>query len=135
MRFTSPGAAGVRQQRLERFRHDRAAAKQLRAQFPAVEQVRFDLQFEAAAASSTPASQSHVLHPPARAFFEFRCPYADCDGQFNLAAVVETTLTSSAQRAVGVLVCSGLRARNHAPNQPCQLQLHYTVTANYHPDA
>jgi hypothetical protein len=136
MRFTSPGAAAGRQQRLERLRRDRAAAKPLRALFPAVEQVRIDLKFEGeSSASSAPASQSHVLHPPARAFFEFPCPYADCDGQFNLTSAVEATLTSSVRQVQGVLECAGLRARSHSPKHPCQLHLNYTVTANYEPDA
>lgn len=136
MRFTSVGAASGRQQRLERLRRDRAAAKPLRALFPAVEQVRIDLKFEGTPpASSAPASQSHVLHPPARAFFGFPCPYADCDGQFDLSTAVEATLTSSARQVQGALECCGLRARSQAPKHPCQLQLNYTVTANYERDA
>jgi hypothetical protein len=134
MKLSSPlSPSAVRQQRQDRLRRDRAAAQALRAAFPTVGQLRLDLRF-AGSAPTTPASQAHVLHPPARAFFEFPCPYADCDGQFNLTAVVRAALASTARHAEGALECSGLRAKDHTTKQPCKLQLNYTVTANYQRD-
>ncbi len=133
MRLSSFSPAAARQQRLDRLRRDRTAALALRTAFPEVEQLRLDLRFEGAA-RNTPASQSHVLHPPARAFFEFPCPYADCDGQFNLTAEVAAAVASPDHKFEGALECSGVRARDHATKQPCKLQLSYTITAAYQRD-
>jgi hypothetical protein len=128
MRLSSLSPAAARQLRLDRLRRDRTAAQALRTAFPAVEHLRLELSFDGAA-RGTPASQSHVLHPPARAFFEFPCPYADCDGQFNLTTQVAAAVADPSHQAEGSVECSGLRARDHATKQPCKLQLNYTITA------
>jgi hypothetical protein len=128
MKLALVSAAAARQERRERLRRDRAAALTLRAVFPAVAQLRLELVFESTA-SSTPARQSHVLHPPARAFFEFPCPYADCDGQFDLTGAVNAAMADPNLRAEGMLECVGRRARDLGSKQACQLRLIYTVTA------
>ena len=97
---------------MERLRRDRAAALPLRTAFPAVQQLRLELKFEGTTAN-IPAAQSHVLHPPARAFFGFPCPYADCDGQFDLTDAVSAVLANRATEAEGVLKCSGQRLDRH----------------------
>jgi hypothetical protein len=125
--------AAERQERRDRLRRDRAAASALRIAFPAIEQLRFEFTFQSAS-TSTPASQSHILHPAAAAFFEFACPYANCDGQFDLTGAVNTALTDTAHQAKGVLECHGVRARDGGSNQPCELRLVYSVTAIYQPD-
>lgn len=128
--LTSPAVA--RLDRRERWRHDRAAALALRDVFPAVQELRFELNFESST-TSTPTSQSHVLHPPARAFFEFRCPYSDCDGQFDLTRAVNAALADPVHQTEGILECCGARARDRGSKQ-CQLRLIYTVTAIYQRD-
>jgi hypothetical protein len=130
MRLASLSPAAARQLRQDRLRRDRAAAQAIRLAYPSIGRLRLDLRFEGTAAT-TPASQSHVMHPPARAFFEFPCPYADCDGQFDLTAAVKAALGSTAKETVGSLECSGLRARDHATKQPCKLHLHYVITPEY----
>lgn len=125
------GAAGARD-RSFLLRRDRAAAPVLRAMFPAIEQLRLEMRFEGSS-TSIPVSQTHVLHPPARAYFVFPCPYADCDGQFDLAAAVSASSEASSPRIEGVLVCGGMRVSNRASRRPCQLHLHYVVTATYTP--
>lgn len=127
----APGT-GARQERADRLRRDRMAALTLRATFPAVQQIRLELRFEGTA--NTPASQAHVLHPPARAFFEFPCPYADCDGHFDLRSAVNGALAAPEHQTEGMLGCSGLRARDHALKQPCRLQLVYRIIATYSSD-
>lgn len=134
MRLTPLRAPATRQERADRLRRDRAAALALRAAFPEVSQLRLDLQFEGNAAT-TPASQVHVLHPPARAFFTFPCPYADCDGQFDLTEAVSAALADASHQTTGLLECSGLRARDHASKQPCQLRLVYVIAAAYQQDS
>ena len=128
MKLALVSPAAERQERRDRLRRDRAAAPALRVVFPALQQLRLELLFQGST-SSTPAPQSHVLHPPARAFFEFPCPYADCDGQFDLTAAVGAALADSEHWAEGALECSGKRAWHIGSKQPCQLRLIYTVTA------
>ncbi|HEY6483534.1 MAG TPA: hypothetical protein VIY54_08390 [Steroidobacteraceae bacterium] len=129
MRFAARGPGASRQERADRLRRERAAALTLRASFPAVQQLRLELRFEGTA--NPPTSQAHVLHPPARAYFEFPCPYADCDGQFDLDSAVNGALAVPAHQAEGHLGCSGSRIRDHSSKQPCQLQLAYKITAMF----
>jgi len=130
MRLSSPtGPGATRQERADKLRRERAVALTMRASFPAVQQVRLELQF--GGTPNEPAAQAHVLHPPARAFFDFPCPYADCDGHFDLSDAVNGTLSVSARQSAGVLGCNGLRSRDRASKQPCQLQLNYRIIATY----
>lgn len=101
MRLT-PSSAVARQQRRDRLHRDRAAAVALRIAFPAVQHLRLELKFESSSAQ-VPTLQSHTLHPPAQAFFEFQCPYADCDGHFDLTGAVDAALADPAHHAAGVL--------------------------------
>jgi len=125
--------AAERQERRERLRRERTAAPPLREVFPTVQQLRLELMFEGST-SSTPAMQSHTLHAPARAFFEFPCPYADCDGHFDLSAAVKAALADPSRRASGMLGCSGKRAVRVGAKEPCQLRLKFMVTATCQPD-
>jgi hypothetical protein len=131
VRSTPVSSAAARQERADRLRRDRAAAQALRSAFPSVQQLRLDMRFEGSAAN-TPTPQSHVLYPPARAFFAFPCPYADCDGQFDLTEAVNTALADPSHRTEGVLQCSGARVGDRASRQPCLLRLLHSITATYH---
>lgn len=128
MRLAIAAAVDSPRERTERLRRERAAARALRVVFPALEELRLELRFEDGS-SRAPAFQLHIMHPPARAFFRFPCPHADCTGQFDLSSAVNDASTHPAQRSEGVLVCSGLRPRTHDSKQPCQLQLFYGITA------
>ncbi len=130
MRLSSSSPAALRQERAERLRRDRAATLTLRETFPAVQHLRLELKFEGVAAN-IPVAQSHVLHPPAQAFFAFPCPHADCDGQFDLTAAVNAMLTSQAPAAEGMLKCSGQRLDRRASRIPCELFLHYSFSVAY----
>lgn len=113
------------------MRRERAAARALRVVFPALEELRLELKFEDGT-SKAPAFQLHIMHPPARAFFRFPCPHADCTGQFDLSSVVDDACAHPARRSEGVLVCSGMRPRTHDSKQLCQLQLLYGIMAKPH---
>ena len=115
----------------QRWLRDRAAARTLRGAFPAVERVRVDLRFEDAAARP-PGAQSHAMHPPARAFFEFLCPHADCDGGFDLSGVATSVLTRASTHAEGTLDCKGTRPSAGMTKQPCGVRVRYTILAQYH---
>lgn len=130
MRQPSSSPAASRQEYLERLRRDRAAAPQLRSAFPGIQQLRLELKFEGTT-TNIPASQSHVLHPPARAFFELPCPYADCDGQFDLTSVVTLLLTDRLSKTEGMLICQGQRPDRWTTRTPCQLHFHYEFTVTY----
>lgn len=132
MRLPSPSSlAALRQQYVEQARRDRAAAPQLRAAFPKVQQLRLELKFHGKT-TNIPASQSHVLHPPARAFFEIPCPYADCNGRFDLTAVVSLLMADRLPKAEGMLTCQGHRPDRLSTRMACQLQLNYEFTVTYH---
>lgn len=125
--------AARRQERRERLRRSRATSVALREAFPAVQQLRLDLLFRSPG-PATPAMQSHTLHAAAHAFFEFPCPYADCDGQFDLGTAVQAALADPGHRASGELECSGKRAVRVGASELCQLHLSYTVTASFEAD-
>jgi len=128
MKLALVSPAVGRQERRERLRRDRAAALALREVYPGVLQLRLDLQFQGSTLNS-PAPQSHTLHAPARAFFEFPCPYADCDGHFDLGAAVKTAVGDPLRRAAGELRCSGKRPVLVGSKESCQLLVGYLVTA------
>jgi hypothetical protein len=130
VRLPSSSPAALRQEYKDRLRRDRAAAPSLRVAFPSVQQLRLELKF-ASTTTNIPASQSHVLHPPARAFFEFPCPYADCDGQFDLTGAVDLLLADRMSKAEGTLNCQGHRPDRGATRTPCQLHLTYEFTVTY----
>ena len=132
MRLAQATKASAGRDRAERMRRDRAAAQMLRTLFPAVEQLSLEFEFESSTAN-TPAYQAHQMHPPARAFFKFPCPFADCDGGFDLAGPVDTALGSSGRTSHGSLRCSGHRAGASASRQPCELQLNYAIRATLRP--
>ena len=130
MKLAALKPQAARQQRQDIWRRDRAAAQTVRRGFPRVERIRFDLTFVDSGAY-TPAAQSHILHPAAQAFFRFPCPYADCDGRFDLHAAVTSVLTQSVNSGAGDIECSGHRARDGKSAQHCGLQLRFTIAAQY----
>jgi hypothetical protein len=134
MKLALVSPAAKRQERRERLQRDRAAALALREVYPGVLQLRLELLFQGSTLSN-PAPQSHTLHGPARAFFEFPCPYADCDGHFDLGAAVKTAVCDPMRRAAGELQCSGKRVVRLGGKESCQLLLGYTVTATFAADA
>ena len=127
MRIGQARGAATRQDRSTRLHRDREAAPKLRTMFPAVEQLRFELSFEGGGAA-TPVPQSHVLHPPARAYFTFPCPYADCDGRFDLTAPVHAAVEDQSHRIEGMLECAGSRVSEFRSKPLCRLRLYFTLT-------
>src|SRR4051812_9057977 len=95
----TPNSESARRQRYDRLRKDRAAAQAISSAYPSVATLGLELHFEGTEAR-VPTDQVHVMHPPARAFFEFPCPYADCDGHFNLSDAVNAALATSRKSAV-----------------------------------
>lgn len=125
--------AARRQERRERLRRNLATALALREVFPEVKQLRLEFVFRGAG-STAPAMQLRTLHAAAPAFFEFPCPYADCDGQFDLSTAVKTALADPTHRTTGELECSGKRPASMGATELCRLPLNYTVTAGFQAD-
>jgi len=134
MKLALISPAAERQERRDRLRRGRAASLAIREVYPAVLQLRLELLFQGSA-SSNPAPQLHTLHAPARAFFEFPCPYADCDGHFDLSVAVKAAVCDPTHVAAGDLPCCGKRAVRVGDKEPCRLHLGYTITATFNADS
>jgi hypothetical protein len=77
--------------------------------------------------ASAPAPHLLVMHPPSQAYFVFPCPYADCDGEFDLTSAVAGLARSGEHSCHGELKCGGQRVRDKNGRTPCQLTLGYTI--------
>ena len=130
MRMPTRKKESVFQQRRAQWLRDRASAQTLRSAYPAVEMIRVELTFKDST-TRPPAAQSYVVHPPARAFFEYPCPFADCDGKFDLGKEATQAMAASAKHAEGHLECTGLRSRDGLQKQPCGLRVTYALITQY----
>ena len=119
----SPEAA--RNLRIEKQRRNRLAAKELRVQYPQFATLRVDLVFDDEV-TQPPAPQSIVLHPPARAYFVYPCPYASCTGTLDLAANVDHIAVQGKTRAAGHTRCNGERHGRNGKG-PCDLHIEYSI--------
>jgi hypothetical protein len=122
----------VFRERKERLRRARDAAQTLRSAFPTAMLVNVRLQFLPASAPPH-AAQSFVMYPAARAFFEYPCPYGDCDGVYELHAAAIQVLGRESAEVSGTLECTGVRSRDGLQRQPCGLAMSYTITAQHGP--
>lgn len=128
MKPASAGPERARNMQREKQRRDRMAAKELREQFPQFTSLRLDFVFSETDErdSQPPAPQSIVLHPPARAYFVYPCPYGGCNGELDLAANVDQIARHGKYRADGHAVCSGER-HGRKGKAPCDLQIDYSI--------
>jgi hypothetical protein len=117
-------------ERKERLRKARDAAQTLRAAFPHATLVSVQLQFLPASAPPH-AAQSFVMYPAAQAFFEYPCPYGDCDGIYELGAPAAQALARHDCAVSGTVECGGIRSRDGLQRQPCGLRMSYTITAQH----
>jgi hypothetical protein len=107
-----------------------AAAGPMRDRFPQLSELQVDLAFASSTADPSPSAQRFTLYPAARAYFQYRCPCADCDGVVDLGDAVRELAASAAQspgRSSGQLTCQGTRLRNSAFSQPCSMQVKYQL--------
>jgi hypothetical protein len=118
----------------DQLRRDRASAQTLRSTFPLLGHIRIDMTFEEPQGIS-PAPQTHVLHPGARAFFTFPCPYSHCEGKFDLTRFARDSAERADSQVAGTLECSGTRPRSGATRQPCGLILNYEIASGLLPPA
>lgn len=128
MKIAYVAAPSGRSAALERQRRERAEKATLAASFPQFSTLRLDFEFSDDG-PFTPAPQTMVLHPPARAYFVFPCPYSDCDGEFNLASRIVDMSRERQYRCEGQLRCEGQRHRSRDGLTCCGLTLEYLVEA------
>jgi len=122
--------ANSRNQLRERQRRDRATAQLMRALYPQFASLRLEFDFsEPDPDTAAPAPHLLVMHPPSQAYFVFPCPYADCDGEFDLTTAVGELARSQEPVSQGTQRCSGQRVRDKNGRSPCQLILEYTLEA------
>jgi hypothetical protein len=125
MKFSTVGPEGARNLLREKQRRQRMAAKELRAQFPHIPSLRLDFVFTDSE-SQSPAPQSVVLHPPARAYFKYPCPYASCTGELDLAANVDDIAEHGKSHVAGQAKCTGER-QGRLGRIPCELHIEYSI--------
>ncbi len=126
MKFASSRAGDGRGQMRERQRRDRANTQALRHRYPQFASLRLEFDFSDDG-KFTPAPQVTVLHPPAAAYFIFPCPYSDCDGEFNLAPVVDAMANSGEVHDEGQMRCCGQRTGTNDVRVGCRLILEYSI--------
>ncbi len=132
MRIVSRTTRSLLEQKREQSLRRRTAAGTLAKSFANIDQIRLQLQF-ITGTEPAPAAQIHALYPSAPAYFEFACPYGDCDGGFDLNGVALPMLRKSERQAEGTLRCSGTRAAGGQTRQPCRLRADYWISAHYRP--
>jgi hypothetical protein len=129
--------ASLDEQRRYRRQYDRDRSPALRSAFPQLQQLNIELSFAdrtgAAPKEVSPSSQTHAFYPAAQAFFRFRCPCADCDGEFDLSSHVAQVATStngrSSRSLSAKLQCTGTRARDRASGAGCPIELNFRIVA------
>lgn len=126
MKFARNAPAVGRAAVSERQRRDRAAAPVLRTRYPDLLSLKLDFEFDDQTAF-LPSPLVTVIHPPARAYFCFACPYSDCDGEFNLTSAVAQMVGARETVVEDKMRCSGTRRGG----VPCTLCLEYTLTASW----
>ena len=126
MKFAGSRVSDGRGQMRERQRRDRASTQALRQRYPQLASLRLEFDFSDDT-KFTPAPQVTVLHPPAAAYFIFPCPYSDCDGEFNLAPVIDEIAASGELHDEGQMRCCGQRTGPKEERVTCGLILEFSV--------
>ena len=139
MKVPSRKTVSVSEQRRYDLQADRAQASTVRESFPEVCLIEIDLNF-AETPTPIPSPQRHSLYPPARAFFRFACPCADCDGEFDLGtAVLELVKVASSKnrtssRSISAQRrCQGTRWRDSNHSEACCVALTFQVIVGISP--
>jgi hypothetical protein len=109
---------------------DRVIQPPLRVAYPAVSELRLQLDF-VSEDKWLPATQIHTLHPPAAATFRYPCPISGCSGFFELDADVSKLLRGTGAKLSNDILCSGVRSEDRASGKPCGLRLRYRVEVKY----
>jgi hypothetical protein len=135
VRTSARRAVNAAAQRRIDLQAGRARTSTVRDAFPDVGVIHIDLGFSHH--QPAPSPQMHSMYPAARAFFRFSCPCADCDGEFDLAAVVTELATASApgkrtaRSVAGRSGCGGTHWRDSDHSEPCRIELSFRVAVSF----
>ena len=132
MLIVSKTARSVLEQARREAMRKREAAGTLATAFPRSKQVRIHLKF-VSRDGPEPAAQTHDLYPSAYAYFDFACPYGDCDGSVDLNAIALGLLRTGGTHADGLLHCPGSRAGGAGVRPPCKQRVDYWIAVRHHP--
>ena len=132
MRFPPRNKVPTAVDRAEQLRKRRAEAAKLCELSPRTTLVRIHLEF-ASGSAPTPAAQSFVLYPAARAFFEYPCPYGDCDGIYDFSVEAGRALEQEKKNVSGNVACTGMRAHDVAEKVPCGLRVSFSISVERAP--
>ena len=130
MRIVSRTARSVREQERENAVRKREAAGTLATAYPGSELVRIHLKFVSRNCPE-PAARTHDLYPSAHAYFEFACPYGDCDGSIDLNAAVIALLRTTSTHADGILHCPGTRIGPGGARLRCNQRVDYWIAVRH----
>lgn len=125
-----PSAEAIRQKRREILQRDRSQADLLRSAWPKVEILRLQFTFDDGT-RLPPSTQLHQFNPPARSFYRFPCPFADCSGEYDLSDIVTQTFKSNRGEIHQLFSCEGIRARDRITGYACGLKLDTKVIVQY----
>lgn len=137
MKVPSRKPVSAAAQRRNDLQAERVRSSTVRDMFPNVSVIHVDLDF-GDKSGRPPSPQRHSLYPPARAFFRFICPCADCDGDFDLAAAVTDLVKAGApaKRAAGRSftgrsLCQGTHWRDSTHSESCRIELTFRVVVGF----
>src|SRR5688572_25503829 len=109
---------------------NRMLAPELRTLFPKLMQLRVQLTF-LFDAKRPPADLTHILHPPALAYFRYPCPINGCSGEFRLDLPAMRLLRESRSATADEIGCSGVRSEDRLTGTPCATRLKFRIDASY----
>ena len=129
-------ASKTAQTKREWLVRERQLSAPMADRFPGLEEMRIELAFGGLrAGESVPSAQFHTLYRAARAFFRFPCPYASCDGDFDLTEAVQEIALKSADRSRiaasvgGQMQCQGHRFQSDPLLRArCPIELTYRLS-------
>jgi hypothetical protein len=136
MKLAARKNATVDEQRRYQRQYERDRSPAMRLAFPGLALLNVELTFAdrngTGPKEPVPSSQSHAFYPPARAFFRFTCPCADCNGEFDLSASVAQLAAADGRgirHVTANLQCNGVRARDRITGAACPIELHCRIAA------
>jgi hypothetical protein len=108
----------------ERLKQEFTKASPLRQVHPQLAEVHVAFTFTDGTIQP-PSAQSFSYFPAARGFFRYSCPCHNCDGEFDLSALVSGLASKGSgveRRKELELSCSGQRANENAERVPCPIR-------------
>lgn len=105
-----------------------ANAAPLVGDYAGVGEVGVVLKFADPEGKQQPSPRGTTYTGDMHAYFYFTCPMRECtNGGFEANADLQGALKRGQHGHTGLLTCQGVRPRATVKNQPCHIELHYTL--------